>query len=246
MNPLVGLDQALHGGALRGWGQFAQPDPTLLAVRGFDPAARRYVYEVNQRFGSVRQAARAFRQTFQVGLQARYVFGQNPFGGFGGGPGGGGIRVIAGGPGGPGGPGGVESGAGGGGPNFGGARANPVAQIIELRDSLGLDSAQVARLGPVRDSLAARNQQLARSLRAQIERLGSNPDPAVVFAQVIRPRLGQTRALVDQALREAQAVLTPAQWAKVPADVKDPARRFLGGPGGGGPGGGPGGPGGPP
>jgi hypothetical protein len=93
----------------------------------------------------------------------------------------------------------------------------------------------VARLEPVRDSLAARNQALAQSLRAQIQRLGSNPDPAVVFAQVIRPRLGQTRALLDQALREAQGILTPEQWAKVPADVKDPARRFPGG--GGGPGG---------
>jgi hypothetical protein len=90
VNPLVGLDQALHGGNnLRGWGQFAQPDPTLLAVRGFDPTNRRYTYEVNQRFGNTRQAAQAFRQTFQVGFQVRYVFGQNPFGGFGG-PGGGG------------------------------------------------------------------------------------------------------------------------------------------------------------
>jgi hypothetical protein len=243
VNPLVGLDQALHGSnGLRGWGQFAQPDPTLLAVRGFDPANRRYVYEVNQRFGNVRQAAQAFRQTFQVGFQVRYVFGQNPFGGFGG-PGGGG----GGGGGGPvqiflGGAGGAAGGAGGApgqaGPNFGGARLNPVAQIIDLRDSLGLDSAQVARLEPVRDSLAARNQKLAEALRAQIQRLGSNPDPAVVFSQVIRPRLGETRALVDQALKEVQTILTPAQWDKVPADVKDPARRFFGGPGGGGPGGG--------
>jgi hypothetical protein len=205
VNPLVGLDQALHGGNnLRGWGQFAQPDPTLLAVRGFDATNRRYTYEVNQRFGNTRQAAQAFRQTFQVGFQVRYVFGQNPFGGFGG-PGGGG----GGGGGGPvqiflGGAGGAAGGAGGApgqaGPNFGGARLNPVAQIIDLRDSLGLDSAQVARLEPVRDSLAARNQKLAEALRAQIQRLGSNPDPAVVFSQVIRPRLGETRALVDQAL----------------------------------------------
>jgi hypothetical protein len=172
----------------------------------------------------------------------RYVFGQNPFGGFGG-PGGGGgpgRRAVPGdrrGPGGgPGGAGGAGGAPGEGGPNFGGARLNPVAQIIDLRDSLGLDSAQVARLEPVRDSLAARNQKLAESLRAQIQRLGSNPDPAVVFSQVIRPRLGETRALLDQTLKEVRTILTPEQWAKVPADVKDPARRFQGGPGG--PGGG--------
>jgi hypothetical protein len=90
----------------------------------------------------------------------------------------------------------------------------------------------------VRDSLAARNQALAASIRAQIQRLGSNPDPAVVFSQVIRPRLGETRALLDRAFAEVQTILTPAQWAKVPADVKEPQRRFFGGPGGGGPGGG--------
>ncbi|MDF1505530.1 carboxypeptidase regulatory-like domain-containing protein, partial [Roseisolibacter sp. H3M3-2] len=95
VNPLAGIDQLVHGADdLRGWGQFARPDATLLAVRGFDAANRRYVYEVNERFGSTRQQASAFRQTFQVGIQARYVYGQGGgfggFGGFGGGGGGGG------------------------------------------------------------------------------------------------------------------------------------------------------------
>jgi hypothetical protein len=52
-NPLGIVDLALHGSSeLRGWGQFIPPDENLLFVRGFDPAARRYVYDVNQRFGS--------------------------------------------------------------------------------------------------------------------------------------------------------------------------------------------------
>lgn len=39
-------------GSRRGWGQSADPDATLLYVRGFDRAARRFTYEVNPRFGT--------------------------------------------------------------------------------------------------------------------------------------------------------------------------------------------------
>jgi hypothetical protein len=52
-NPLGAADFLLHGGAkLHGWGQPFVPTTQLLFVRGFDATARRYVYEVNQRFGS--------------------------------------------------------------------------------------------------------------------------------------------------------------------------------------------------
>jgi hypothetical protein len=45
----------LHGtNDIRGWGQSIPPDQNLLYVRGFDPTARQFKYEVNQRFGSTR------------------------------------------------------------------------------------------------------------------------------------------------------------------------------------------------
>jgi hypothetical protein len=54
-NPLALADLALHrADDLRGWGQNIPPDQNLLFVRGFDPTARRFKYEVNQRFGSTR------------------------------------------------------------------------------------------------------------------------------------------------------------------------------------------------
>jgi hypothetical protein len=237
VNPLAGLDQALHGAdGLRGWGQFSRPDQTLLAVRGFDAARQRYVYEVNERFGSTRQNAQAFRQTFQVGIQARYVYGQGGgfggFGGFGGpGGGGGGGRGGQGGPGGPGG--GIAALLGGEGGEAAGAAAaaNPIAQILDLRDSLALDTAQVARLAPVRDSLAARNTRWATEVRALIARQGNNPDQATLFS-AIRPKLGERGQILQQAMREAQTILTPEQWAKVPETVKNPFRGGFGGQGG--------------
>jgi hypothetical protein len=46
---------------LKGWGQFAVPDASLLYVRGFDPTTQRYRYEVNQRFGATNPQFSAFR-----------------------------------------------------------------------------------------------------------------------------------------------------------------------------------------
>jgi len=54
-NPLGGADLLVNGSnGLKGWGQSATPDQSLLYVRGFDPATQQYRYEVNQRFGATR------------------------------------------------------------------------------------------------------------------------------------------------------------------------------------------------
>jgi hypothetical protein len=52
-NPLGAADLVLHGeNHLQGWGQQPFIDNTLLYVRGFDAVNQRYIYAVNQRFGS--------------------------------------------------------------------------------------------------------------------------------------------------------------------------------------------------
>lgn len=226
-NTLTGVDQLLHGSNnLRGWGQPVRSDPTLLYVRGFDAQTKRYTYEVNERFGNTRGAASVFRQTFQLSLQARFTYGQNGFGQFGGG-GGGGERggaggFAGGGAGGAGGPGGIAALA---------SRApNPFAQIIELRDSLSLDTAQVTKLQLHSDSLVAKAQKLAAELQELQKKAGNNPDPASLFSSM-RPKLTEARAMYAQALKDAQSILSTEQWAKVPASVKTPAG--FGGPGGG-------------
>jgi hypothetical protein len=75
-NPLGAADMLFHGNNnLRGWGQFAFPDPTLLAVRGFDPATQRYKYDVNQRFGSTLPALTAVRAPVTVTAMMRFDLG---------------------------------------------------------------------------------------------------------------------------------------------------------------------------
>ncbi|HEY4215778.1 MAG TPA: carboxypeptidase-like regulatory domain-containing protein [Gemmatimonadaceae bacterium] len=69
-NPLGGADLLLHGeNHSHGWGQNAVPDSRLLFVRGFDPVAHSYVYQVNQRFGKVSQTVTPTRNP--VTLTAR-------------------------------------------------------------------------------------------------------------------------------------------------------------------------------
>lgn len=67
-NPLGGLDQLLHGTNLRGWGGPAVPDRTLYTVRGFDPEHDRFIYDLNQRFGSTAASATTLRAPFRITL----------------------------------------------------------------------------------------------------------------------------------------------------------------------------------
>jgi hypothetical protein len=75
-NPLGAADLLLHGNdKLRGWGQFAFPDPSLLAVRGFNPQTQRYTYDVNERFGSTLPALTAVRAPVTVTAMMRFDLG---------------------------------------------------------------------------------------------------------------------------------------------------------------------------
>jgi hypothetical protein len=75
-NPLGAADLLLHGeNALRGWGQNAFPDQTLLYVRGFDPATKTYKYEVNPRFGSTNPQFSQFRQPVTLTMSLRVDVG---------------------------------------------------------------------------------------------------------------------------------------------------------------------------
>jgi len=78
-NVLTGLDQMVNGrDGMRGWGQGAFADPTLLYARGFDPATRAFRYEVNEAFGQDRRGVNALRSPFTVRISARVALGGNP------------------------------------------------------------------------------------------------------------------------------------------------------------------------
>ncbi len=75
-NPFGAADLLLHGqDHLRGWGQTPFADPSLLYVRGFDPATGRFKYEVNQRFGSTNPTFSQFRNPVSIQVSLRYDIG---------------------------------------------------------------------------------------------------------------------------------------------------------------------------
>jgi hypothetical protein len=79
-NPLTGLDLLVNGeDNLQGWGQSqANPETTLLYVRGFDPDANRFNYEVNPRFGDTRSSRARSRSPFLVTVAFRIDLGPEP------------------------------------------------------------------------------------------------------------------------------------------------------------------------
>jgi hypothetical protein len=102
---------------------------------------------------------------------------------------------------------------------------NPILQIINLRDSLKLSEEQLARLRVVSDTLNKQNTELAETVRKDVEGAGANPDMAALNAR-LRPALEKVQANQQAALRQARAILSADQWAKLPP-------RFRSGRGGG-------------
>jgi hypothetical protein len=199
-NVLTGVDQLLHGrDGMKGWGEGRMADPTLLYVRGFDPATRSFSYEINEGFGQTRRGSNAFRNPFALTISARVTLGGQPqianrgfgsfggmvamgMGGFGGGAGGG-----RGGMGGFGGRGGFDPAMlagmreafgmfmGGGDVDaaalLGTAIANPLPRVLALRDSIGMSAAQAARIEALSDTLDAQLAQRRAALEPVVESL---------------------------------------------------------------------------
>jgi len=242
-NLFAGLDLLVNGDDPRGWGQSGVGrDATLLYPRGFDAANRRFLYEVNERFGDARTRRAGFASPFTVQLSARINVGAQQ------GTGAGGLAAI----GNAGGGGGGFGGRGGGGGAMrveGGGfdvdalldrvLPDPISPILLLRDTLRLTPEQVTRVEAIRDSLRARNAPVRAEIRAAVPSGEvARPDPGEIFRR-IGPRLNAGRQNVQAALAEVQRVLTPEQWRRVPAALRNPLGAAGGGGGrGGGAGGG--------
>jgi hypothetical protein len=224
LNTLTGLDQLLHGSNnLRGWGQPSFPDRTLLYVRGFDPTTDTYQYQVNEHFGVTNGTRNAFRVPFQIAIQGRLALGTDParqqFNNVTGrGPGGGRMNPEA-----------LKA-------RMTRLVPNAFVDIIAINDSakLELTPDQIAKLQASGDAFKVKADSLIDKVANMLgDTTVKNPDPMTVFAK-LQPSMAEGRKLATQAINEAKAVLTPAQWAKVPDSIKTPGLRRGGGEGGGG------------
>ncbi|HMV33818.1 MAG TPA: hypothetical protein PKA50_16990, partial [Gemmatimonadales bacterium] len=115
------------------------------------------------------------------------------------------------------------------------ALRDPVEPIIALNIALRLTDDQLAKLQALSGEFAARRDTLGTDIQKEIEGMGRDPDRAVLFS-MIRSRMEHGRAMSQDILDRARAVLTVEQWAQLPEEAKVLPR--FGGPGGpGGPGG---------
>jgi hypothetical protein len=224
LNTLTGLDQLLHGSNnLRGWGQPSFPDRTLLYVRGFDPTTNTYQYQVNEHFGVTNGTRNAFRVPFQIAIQGRLALGTDPArqqfnNAIGRGPGGGRMNPEA-----------LKA-------RMTRLVPNAFLDIIAINDSakLELTPDQIAKLQSSGDAFKVKADSLIDKVANVLgDTTVKNPDPMTVFAK-LQPSMTEGRKLATQAINDAKAVLTPAQWAKVPESIKTPGLRRGGGEGGGG------------
>jgi Spy/CpxP family protein refolding chaperone len=100
---------------------------------------------------------------------------------------------------------------------------DPVAQILDHRDDLKLTDDQVGKLQAIEDSLAAQRAPLMKQFeqfRAQRGADSAGPpsdqDRAAMRQRMeqMRPLMQQYRQQVQDAVKQAQAVLTPDQQAQ--------------------------------
>jgi Carboxypeptidase regulatory-like domain len=209
-NPLGAADLALHGSDnLRGWGQPAQPDATLLYVRGFDPTTRRFQYEVNQRFGSTRPAVTTFRAPVTVTALLRFDLGPSrerqvltqqldrgrrtpgqkapePQ-----------LQAMYGG---------------------GGVTINPMAQILRQSDSLRLTSVQADSIATMNRTYTIRLSQIWAPVVREFARLDDRYDQDIAYGRYKQAREASIDALRTLA-PTVRTLLSAEQRRKLPALV---------------------------
>ena len=230
VNPLAGLDQLLHGNdKLRGWGQPNRPDATLLYVRGFDPVANKYVYQVNERFGENASARTAFRAPFMIGLTARLQVGPDR------------QREL------------MQQGlnalnrrGGAAGFDFKAMMEriapDPSRLLVDRKDSLKLTPLQIVKIQLVGDSLNARNASLAESLTVRMKEItdsaaaaqkapsgqAAQPQGLQQVFRGLQPLLQQARNNYLAAIESIKGVLTEEQWNMLPENFRNPTLRGPG------------------
>jgi hypothetical protein len=104
---------------------------------------------------------------------------------------------------------------------------NAFLEIIATNDSakLELTPDQISKLQAAGDSFKVKSDSLVdRVANILGDSTEKNPDPMTVFAKV-QPSIAEGRKLATQAINDAKAILTPAQWARVPDSIKTPGLR---------------------
>ncbi|MBL0939994.1 MAG: TonB-dependent receptor [Gemmatimonadaceae bacterium] len=206
-NTLAGLDRALHGNNIKGWGQPLMPDRNLLTTTGFDAATRQYRYAVNQRFGTPTGARNPLGVPFQLALRARMALGTDP--------GRANLRAMTG-----------NRGA----DSVSVVRGRVVRQVPYPLDSLLriADSVSLELTAAQRDSLSAEAKRYRIVADARVDDIvallvsnGGRPDMGAIAPKLQQANLALVKA-IQESIKMVERTLSPVQWAKVPDKIRFP------------------------
>lgn len=208
-NPLGAADLLLNGsGKLRGWGQPAPVDQQLLYVRGFDPAARRFRYEVNERFGGTNRAVTGMRIPVTLTAMLRFDLGpmrerqmltqqldrgRRTEG----------TRVPE---------------AMFRGMYNGGGLLNPMATILRQQDSLRLTATQADSIAVLNRAYTIRTNAIWAPIATEFAQLPDNYDRDAVYSRYMRARK-ETIDLLSRNGPLIRRLLTAEQLRKLPPNV---------------------------
>lgn len=203
-------DWLVHGRHdLRGWGEPAVPDATLLHTRGFDRERSAYRYEVNPAFG--RSLSRRDRSGFALTLQVRMAVGSDPS-----------TQWIAearrehqsiGRP-----PEEIRA-------EIGKRVRSLPARVLWSADSLrlALDSTQMRSLRRLADSVQLVVPPLLDSLAAAASLADTASAPTLPARVRQRALTGVVQDLLDAVQAQVRSILTRTQWERLPAPWRQPA-----------------------
>ena len=97
---------------------------------------------------------------------------------------------------------------------------NPVAEILELKDTLHLSAVQILGLSDVADTLQAKNGRLYKSIRTLLARSQESGD-MTQMAGTVAMMLEEASGNTAQAVAAAEKLLRPEQWQLLPPVIKD-------------------------
>lgn len=95
---------------------------------------------------------------------------------------------------------------------------NPVAEILERKDSLHLSAVQIVALTDIADSLYSKNSALFRQIHKLLTRSRENGDPSEMSGTVAMI-LQEAATNSNRALQEAEKLLRPEQWTQLPPGI---------------------------
>jgi hypothetical protein len=208
-NTLAGLDRLLHGQDIRGWGQPINPDRTLLSVTGFNPQTQSFVYKVNDHFGTPQGNGSAFSVPFQISVRAQVTLGTDANK----------ARLNA-----------ITGGSNGAAASVKEVKDRilagvpfPVKMLLEQADSLklGLSTDQRAHLTVIADTYARQIDSVGAVVAQILIDAGPHPDLGALAPRMQSINLGVVKVL-QQAVKDAQGVLSAEQWAKLPERIRFP------------------------